>query len=190
MTKTTTLENTKKRLALAAAFKKGVVALLGPVALASGCATASAAHRTDRPALPVAAAPEAAKPTKKVYDVVIDATSDWATIWIEGGRFIRDNDHAFTMETPAGDHVWKLTFAPDKIELFRKQFGGGHVIIKAQIETTSPSVRVTIGHGDNGSVLASSPVDTVHNATRDGSGQNRYTYTLDLAAATKKLALK
>ena len=131
----------------------------------------------------LAVAPPDAPPTRK-YNVTIETNADWSRAILSDGKFTSGDGGAglnvieMTSESP--EQVNHFLYSPGEVAVTQKQFATARIVIKAVVETAEPRLEFRLGHGDNGSISISSPVDSFTNDKTLGDGQNFVVGTIRL----------
>jgi len=141
----------------------------------------------EAPVSPAAADTPAASAAHK-FNVTIETTADWTRIIVADGAFVAADPgtvraggmNAVELTSEAPEQVTGFRYAPNEISVNQRQFAHARIVIKGVIESSQAAVEVRLGHGDNGGVKLTTPVDTFSNEQNLGDWQNFVTRTVRL----------
>ena len=112
-------------------------------------------------------------PTRK-YAITIETTADWSrAIMNDGAVFTMDaglNPVELRSDTP--QQVDHFLYSPKEVAINQKQFTNARIVVTGVVETSSPILEVRLGHGSNGTIKISSPVDSFHNDRNTDNAEN------------------
>ena len=147
--------------------------LLFPPAPSPGSQTAPAA---EPPGQLVVAPPEAGHAPTRKYNVTIETTADWSRAILTDGKFTTGDGAAelnsIELRSKSPEQVNHFVYAPGEVAVNQKSWGTAHIVIKGVVEAAGPMLEFRLGHGDNGKITISSPVDSFTNDQTLGDGQN------------------
>jgi hypothetical protein len=118
------------------------------------------------------------------YNVTIETTADWSRVILLEGAFVTGevrkgfNNVELSSEEPP--QVRRFVYSPEEVLINQKQFAQARIMVKGVVETSRPVVEVRLGHGDNGVLKISSPVDSFTADQILGDGVNFMMGTLRL----------
>ncbi len=117
------------------------------------------------------------------YNVSIVAAADWSRIILVDATFVSDSRPGFNpveLSSDAPETVMHFLYSADEIAIAQKPLGTSRIVVRGVIESTKPTIHVRIGHGDNGPVTITSPIDSATNDKVLGDGENFTVSTLRL----------
>ena len=113
--------------------------------------------------------------------IEIRATSDWSRVIISspGAHYVKDAGADLLMQGQT--NIWRLLYSHREAGMWRARGVNDIVTLQGEVDAPANTIQVSMGHGDNGWVEISSPVDTKTNNVNLGDGQNFQSYTLTIA---------
>lgn len=136
----------------------------------------------DAPAVPAATPEPDVRPATHKYKITIETSADWSRVILSNGAtFTADPGVSvieLNSETP--EKVGHFLYSPTEIAINQIQACNARILVKGVVESSRPVLEVRTGHGDNGPITISSPVDAFTNDKNLGDGTNFVTGTVRL----------
>ena len=130
-----------------------------------------------------------------IYEITFETTADWATFDIsDGATWVKPPNETVTVTVTGDADVSRVDYGTKHVGVYKRQSSTNAVRMKGYVSTNASVLDLLMGHGDCGTSLISSPVDTAINdhlsSPRDGQNVIEKTLHLSAQGAAKSAAAR